>query len=464
MRPIALSQVAAWVEGRHLGDDVTVEAVGTDTRALPPGALFVALRGEHFDAHSLIPQAEAAGASALLLHRDVPTSLPRILCADTEEALGELAAGLQKGRPAVVVALTGSNGKTSVKMLTHGILARAGRTYLNPGNRNNEIGLPLAVIDAPEDAQFAIYEMGAGKPGDIAYLASIAPPQVALVNNIAPAHIERMGSLLGIAETKGAIYEALPDDGVAVINADDAFAPYFMQIAGSRRIFRFGIENGGDVHASRIRHEVDGSRFILHTPAGRADVRLPLPGVHNVMNALAASALALAAGAGFEAIVQGLENAIPVKGRQIAHALGHGAVLVDDSYNANPGSVMAAIATLAQSGQDAWLVLGDMAELGAGASVLHSEIGSQAKAAGIARLWTVGKLSRSASAAFGPGAAHFDSQDSLVQALRAALVARAPGALRMLVKGSRSSAMDKVVGALLADVASPATGEGGHAA
>ena len=464
MRPIALSQVAAWVEGRHLGDDVTVEAVGTDTRALPPGALFVALRGEHFDAHSLIPQAEAAGASALLLHRDVPTSLPRILCADTEEALGELAAGLQKGRPAVVVALTGSNGKTSVKMLTHGILSRAGRTYLNPGNRNNEIGLPLAVIDAPEDAQFAIYEMGAGKPGDIAYLASIAPPQVALVNNIAPAHIERMGSLLGIAETKGAIYEALPDDGVAVINADDAFAPYFMQIAGSRRIFRFGIENGGDVHASRIRHEVDGSRFILHTPAGRADVRLPLPGVHNVMNALGASALALAAGADFDAIVQGLENAAPVKGRQIAHPLGGGAVLVDDRYNANPGSVLAAIATLSQSGQPAWLVLGDMAELGPGASVLHSEIGSQAKAAGIEGLWTVGKLSRSAAAAFGPGATHFDSQDALVQALRDALAARGDGSLRVLVKGSRSSAMDKVVAALLADAAGRTTGEGGHAA
>lgn len=463
MRPVALSQVAAWVEGRHLGDDVTIEAVGTDTRQLPAGALFVALRGENFDAHALIPQAEAAGARALLLHRDVPTSLPRILCADTEEALGEFAAGMQRGRPAVVVALTGSNGKTSVKMLTHGILSRAGRTYLNPGNRNNEIGLPLAVIDAPEDAQFAIYEMGAGKPGDIAYLASIAPPQVALVNNIAPAHIERMGSLLGIAETKGAIYEALPDDGVAVINADDAFAPYFMQLAGNRRIFRFGVENGGDVHASRIRHEVDGTRFILHTPAGRADVRLPLPGAHNVLNALAASAMSLAAGAGFDAIVQGLENAAPVKGRQVAHPLGRGAVLVDDSYNANPGSVMAAIATLAQSGQDAWLVLGDMAELGAGGSLLHGEIGSQAKAAGLARLWTVGKLSRNTAAAFGAGASHFDSQELLVEALRRELAARAEGPLRVLVKGSRSSAMDKVVGVLLADAAH-ATGEGGHAA
>ena len=422
MRPVALSQIAAWVEGRHLGADVSVEAVGTDTRTLPPGALFVALRGEHFDAHTLVPQAEAAGASALLLHRDVESALPRILCADTEEALGEFAAGMQKDRPAVVVALTGSNGKTSVKMLTHGILARTGRTYINPGNRNNEIGLPLAVIDAPEDAQFAIYEMGAGKPGDIAYLASIAPPQVALVNNIAPAHI-----------------------------------------AGTRRIFRFGVENGGDLHASRIRHEVDGSRFMLNTPAGRADIRLPLPGAHNVLNALAAGALALAAGADLDAIVQGLENAVPVKGRQIAHALANGVVLVDDSYNANPGSVLAAIATLAQSGCEAWLVLGDMAELGGGASALHSEIGAEARAAGLAGLWTVGKLSRSASAAFGHGARHFDSQQALVDSLRETLAVRGATPLRILVKGSRSSAMDKVVGALLAD-ATPKPGEGGHAA
>lgn len=460
MRPVQLSQIAAWVEGRQLGADVTIEAVGTDTRSLQPGALFVALRGENFDAHDLVAQAEAAGAGALLLHRDIPSQLPRVLCADTEEALGEFAAGMQKGRPAVVVALTGSNGKTSVKMLTHGILARAGRTCINPGNRNNEIGLPLAVIEAPEDAEFAIYEMGAGKPGDIAYLASIAPPQVALVNNIAPAHIERMGSLMGIAETKGAIYEALPDDGVAVINADDAFAPYFSQIAGSRRIFRFGVENDADVSASRIRHETDGSRFLLHTPAGNADIRLPLPGAHSVMNALAAGALGLAAGASFDAVVQGIENAAPVKGRQIAHALGNGAVLVDDSYNANPGSVLAAIATLAQSGGESWLVLGDMAELGLGAAGLHAEIGVQAKSAGITRLWTVGRLSQSASTTFGQGAMHFESQQALTEALQSELSARKGQPLRVLVKGSRSSAMDRVVTALLGNN----QGDTGHAA
>jgi UDP-N-acetylmuramoyl-tripeptide--D-alanyl-D-alanine ligase len=459
MRPVALSQVARWTQGRHLGADVDITSVGTDTRALVPGALFVALRGENFDAHDFIAEAEARGAGALLVHRDVDSSLPRVLCADTEEALGEFAAGMHKGRPAVVVAMTGSNGKTSVKTLTHGILSRAGRTYINPGNRNNEIGLPLAVLDAPEDAQFAIYEMGAGKPGDIAYLASIVPPQVALVNNIAPAHMERMGSLLGIAETKGAIYEALPDDGIAVINADDAFAPFFQQIVGNRRSFRYGIENGGDVRATRILPEAGASRFHLQTPAGSADIHLPLPGQHNVLNALAASALAIAAGAGFDAVVEGLQQAEPVKGRQVATRLPNGATLIDDSYNANPGSVAAAIATLAQGGGEAWLVLGDMKELGPDAEALHAQVGAQARAARLGRLWTVGSLSAAASTAFGADGAHFASQDELVAALRRAL--RAHGdrvGLRVLVKGSRSSAMDQVVAALLAD------GGDGHAA
>ena len=459
MRPVLLSTVAHWCEGRHLGDDVVIGAVSTDTRTIVPGSLFVALRGENFDAHDFVAEAQARGASALLLHRDVETDLPRVLCADTQEALGEFAAGMQQSRRAVVVALTGSNGKTSVKALTQGILSRAGRTYFNPGNRNNEIGLPLAVLDAPEDAEFAIYEMGAGKPGDIAYLTSIVAPQVALVNNIAPAHMERMGSLLGIAETKGAIYEALPDDGVAVINADDAFAPYFAGIVGARRSFRFGIDNDADVRASRIAIGVEASRFLLHTPAGSQEIELPLPGRHSVMNALAAAALALAAGAPFSAIVEGLRNAEPVKGRQIAHVLGNGAVLIDDSYNANPGSVSAAIATLAPHGASAWLVLGNMAELGETAAALHADIGRQARRAGLGRVWTLGELAREASAAFGEGGRNFASHEALVAALAAEL---RPG-VRCLVKGSRSSAMDKVVSALLTDNNKNSEGTG-HAA
>jgi UDP-N-acetylmuramoyl-tripeptide--D-alanyl-D-alanine ligase len=272
---------------------------------------------------------------------------------------------------------------------------------------------------------------------------------VSLVNNIMPAHIERMGSLLGIAETKGAIYEALPDDGVAVVNADDAFAPWFMQRIGARRTLRFGLENDADVRASGLVASADGTRFRLHTPAGDADVQLPLAGRHSVMNALAATALALGAGASLDNVLAGLADAQPVPGRQVPHTLRGGAVLVDDSYNANPGSVAAAIAALVQSGGEAWLVLGDMKELGEGGALLHADIGAQARRAGIARLWTVGELSAEASRGFGDGARHFDTQAALVAALAPALAQAAPG-LRCVVKGSRSSAMDKVLAALLA--------------
>jgi UDP-N-acetylmuramoyl-tripeptide--D-alanyl-D-alanine ligase len=460
MRPLALGDIARWCEARLLGDadaaGLCVDAVAIDTRKLDPDdgrrVLFVALRGENHDAHDHLDEAQARGAGALLVSRTIETDLPQLLCSDTVQALGELAAGAQQGRPATVIALTGSNGKTSVKTLLLGILERAGldeasRAYANPGNRNNEIGLPLAVLDAPEDARFAIYEMGAGKPGDIAYLTSIVRPHIALVNNIAPAHLERMGTLLGVAQTKGAIYEALPADGVAVINADDAFAPYFTTLAQGRRVLRFGLDASADITARSVRGDADGSRFELVTPAGNAQVALPLPGRHNVMNALATAALACGAGVALDTIRHGLDNARPVPGRQVAHTLANGAVLIDDSYNANPGSVEAALSSLASAGSESWLVLGDMAELGEGSELLHAQVGDSARNKKIARLYTVGTNSRAAARAFGADARHFDDQEALLHALRGDL----RGGVRVLVKGSRSSAMDKVVAALLAD-------------
>jgi len=449
MRPVLLSQLALWCEGRLIGNDLAIECISTDSREDLQRGLFVALKGERFDAHDFVEQAKANGAAALLVHRVVDTDLPHILCADTEEALGEIAAGLAKDRPAVVLALTGSNGKTSVKTMLHSILDGAGKAYVNPGNRNNEIGLPLAVIDAPEDAEFAVYEMGAGKLGDIAYLTSIVTPTVALVNNIAPAHIERMGSLLGIAETKGAIYEALPDDGIAVVNVDDAFATYFLERIGRRGVLRFGIENNADVTAKQLQLYAEQSHFELVCPAGRADITLAFTGRHNVMNALAATAMALAAGASFEAVIAGLQRARPVAGRQAAMRLNNGAVLIDDSYNANPGSVAAAIDSLAAAcaldNRQSVLVLGDMAELGETATALHAQIGLAAKTQGIASLYTCGRLSAAASAAFGPQARHFNARNELIVALKQ----MANADQRILVKGSRSSRMDEIVKALV---------------
>lgn len=463
MKRLPLSMIAHWAGGELHGDDAMIDAVSNDTRTLGVGSLYVALRGERFDGHDFAMDAAGRGASALLVeHLLGGIDLPQVVVADSELALARIAAGIQHGRAGKVVAITGSNGKTSVKVLVSSILQRAGEIYINPGNRNNEIGLPLAVIDAPDSAEFFVYEMGAGKPGDIAYLTAIAQPEVSLVNNIAPAHIERMGSLLGIAETKGAIYADLAEDGVAAINADDAFAEYFANLATGRRVIRFGIEHSADVSARDIRLREDGSDFRLIAPQGEIDVTMNMPGRHNVLNALAAASLALGCGVSLATIAEGLAAAEPVKGRLIAHTLAGGAVLVDDSYNANPGSLNAAIDTLAAGAGESWLVLGDMRELGPEGEALHADAGRRAKAAGIARLYALGELSAAAAKAFGEGGNTFGSHDALAAALRTELDnGKAP---RVLVKGSRGSAMDRIVTMLLASENNKNGGEKPHAA
>jgi UDP-N-acetylmuramoyl-tripeptide--D-alanyl-D-alanine ligase len=449
MKRLPLSLLAHWAGGELIGDDLVIGSLTHDTRTLVPGSLYVALRGERFDGHDFAYDASMRGAAAVLVDHEVKVEVPQVVVPDTLLALARIAAGLQRDRVEKAVAITGSNGKTSVKTLVVSILQRAGVTYFNPGNRNNEIGLPMAVIDGPDDADFSVYEMGAGKPGDIAYLTDIVTPEVALVNNIAAAHLERMGSLMGVAETKGAIYEALPADGTAVINADDAFAEYFASRVPDRRILRFGLDATADLTARDIRATADGSAFLLVAPHGEVAVDLHLPGRHNVLNALAAAGVAMACGVSLAIIAEGLSAAQPVAGRQVAHALPNGAVVIDDSYNANPGSLVAAIDTLAaasaQAGGEGWLVLGDMRELGDDAEALHADAGRRAKAAGLRRLYTLGPLSAAAAAAFGEGAHSFDNHASLADALRAELRA----GVRCLVKGSRGSAMDRIVAALL---------------
>jgi UDP-N-acetylmuramoyl-tripeptide--D-alanyl-D-alanine ligase len=455
MKRTPLSLIAHWAGGEIHGEDTAIDAISKDTRTLAPGSLYVALRGDRFDGHDFAADAVARGASAMLVERLLDVALPQILVADTQHALGRIAHGMQRDRAAGVFAITGSNGKTSVKTLLLAILQQVAReehkvVYANPGNLNNEIGLPLAVLDAPEDADFAVYEMGAGKPGDIAYLTDIVRPRYALVNNIAPAHLERMGSLQGVATTKGAIYAALPADGVAVINADDAFGIWFEQhIVGQPprcRVLRYGLDHSADVGALAIRPSATGSQFLLTSPIGTVEIALALPGRHNIGNALAAASLALAAGIGLDPIAQGLARAEPVPGRQVAHQLPNGAVLIDDSYNANPGSLAAAIDALAGGKDEGWLVLGDMRELGPDGQALHAQAGRRARDAGLKRLYTLGPLSAAASSAFGDGGRHFQDHDTLAAELASELHA----GVRCLVKGSRGSAMDKIVKALLA--------------
>jgi UDP-N-acetylmuramoyl-tripeptide--D-alanyl-D-alanine ligase len=445
MLNLRLSEIALWTHGKLHGVDAPARGVSTDTRKLAPGELFVAIKGEHHDGHDHLAQAAERGAAGALVSRRVDARVPQVIAADTVLALGDLASAVRAQRRARVVGITGSNGKTTVKAFTASILQHHGRTHSNAGNFNNEIGLPLSLLSMPEDAEYAVIEMGAGKPGDIAYLAAIARPEVGLVNNIAPAHLERMGSLEGVAETKGALYQALPADGTAVINADDAFADFFAGLAGTRRVLRFGFDEKADIHALAMEMRADGSTFNLIVPGGSRRARLPLPGRHNIANALAATALAHALDVPLTTIVAGLENVNAIGGRLQRRRASGGWHVIDDSYNANPGSTAAAIATLALQPDERWLVLGDMAELGADAAALHARIGEQARGAGIDKLFAVGAFSQNAVRAFGESALQFEDQAGLIAALRKALH---PG-VTVLVKGSRSSAMERVVAGLL---------------
>ncbi|MEO5828962.1 MAG: UDP-N-acetylmuramoyl-tripeptide--D-alanyl-D-alanine ligase [Rhodanobacter sp.] len=441
---MALGIIAMWTAGRLLGADAEVTGVAIDTRKLKPGDLFVAIKGERADGHDYLAEAAARGAVGAMVTHKVDCELPQVLVNNAELALGDLASAVRAQRNVRVVGITGSNGKTTVKTLVAAILSRHGRTHVSSGNHNNELGLPLSLLAMPLDTEYAVFEMGAGKPGDIAYLAAIARPDIGLVTLIAPAHLERMGSIEGVAETKGALYQALPADGTAIINADDSFASFFVGLAGSRQVLRFGLEHDADVGADIVEQRVDGSRFVLSTPQGDAEVALPLPGRHNIVNALAAASVALALEVPLDTIVAGLEHAPSVAGRLRREVTAGGWTVIDDSYNANPGSMAAAIDTLLLAAGERWLVLGDMAELGADARALHAGIGAMAQQRGIERLFAVGPLGAATVEAFGAEATHFDDKAALIVALQTQLHA----GVTCLVKGSRSAGMEQVVAAL----------------
>ncbi|MFZ2237168.1 MAG: UDP-N-acetylmuramoyl-tripeptide--D-alanyl-D-alanine ligase [Dokdonella sp.] len=441
---LRLSDVASNTQGRLIGEDVAVRSIATDSRTLAPGALYVAIRGERFDGHEFVRAAQASGAVAALVDKEILIDLPQVVVTNTELALGSIAAAARQRSNARVVAITGSNGKTTVKTLLAAVLSAHGSTHASSGNYNNEIGLPMSVIALPADARFAVFEMGAGKPGDIAYLMSIAKPDIGLVNNVGAAHLERLGSLDGVARAKGAIISGLPADGVAIINADDAFADYFIGLAGSRRLVRYGVAVDAQVRGEVVGQPA-GSFRIVHG-AQSVSITLGLAGSHNVSNALAVAAIAIALDVPLATIKAGLESVVPVAGRLATHRHRSGAIVIDDSYNANPDSFAAAIATLADQRGRRILVMGDMKELGPGADELHEQVGSRASDAGIDELHAVGDFSAFAVRAFDGAAFLHDSQDELIAALRPLL----ENGTTVLVKGSRSSAMDKVVNALLA--------------
>ncbi|WP_341890577.1 UDP-N-acetylmuramoyl-tripeptide--D-alanyl-D-alanine ligase [Variovorax sp. YR752] len=440
-------------EARLIGDPaITVDRVHTDTRSLRHGDLFVALRGERFDANDFLAQARAGGAVAAIAERGLEAlDLPGLEVADSGAALLQLAGGWRARHTLPLIAVTGSNGKTTVTQMIASILRawQGDAALATEGNLNNHIGVPLTLLRLRQnDEQWhraAVVELGMNHPGEITQLAAIAAPTVALVNNAQREHQEFMASVEAVARENGCVIAALPADGTAVFPADDEHAPLWRELAGARRLMRFASEGEAEV-TGRAVWSVDHWTLSLDTPAGSALVELRVAGTHNVRNALAATACALAAGCPLDAAVRGLQAFEPVKGRSQLKAIvrgGQRVTLVDDSYNANPDSVRAAIDVLAGLPGPRWLLLGDMGEVGDQGPAFHAEVGAYAKQRGIEQVWVAGELMRHAAQACS-GARHFADAPALIAAL-----AEAPAAASIVVKGSRFMKMERVVAALM---------------
>jgi UDP-N-acetylmuramoyl-tripeptide--D-alanyl-D-alanine ligase len=446
MRVMRLSELAGPLAAELVGADCEFTGVSTDSRELQSGDLFVALRGEHFDGHEYLSQAQQGGACAALVSQRVDAALPLLRVADTQDALGRLGAYNRDLFDGPLVAITGSAGKTTAKNLVASVLSCRGRTLATEGNFNNEIGVPLTLLRLAPGCQFAVVEMGAARMGDIAWLCQLGRPSVALLLNAMPAHLEGFGSVERIAEAKGEIFDALGPDDFAVINADQQWAARWRERAGEATVLDFGLRAAAAVTASEIRTTgVQGVSFTAHTPAGDTPVRLALPGKHNVATALAAIAVGLACELSIAEIRAGLEAARPVPGRLVTTAAPGGATVVDDCYNANPGSVRAAIDLLAGCGGRRTLMLGAMRELGTDSEILHREIGVYAREAGIDGLWGIGEELRPTVDAFGAGGRFFADREAAVTALPGAFASEDT----VLVKGSRGAAMEVLLQALL---------------
>jgi UDP-N-acetylmuramoyl-tripeptide--D-alanyl-D-alanine ligase len=444
MMTMPLSQAAQVLQAKYRGKDVTFRGISIDSRTLNEGNLFVALQGPHFDGHDYIEQARDRGAVAAAVTHLVGDAIPQVEVEDTRLALGELAAHWRSQFSMPLVAVTGSNGKTSVKEMLASILRCCGETLATEGNLNNDVGVPLTLFRLAAEHDYAVVELGANHLGEIAYLAKLAKPTVGVVTNAGPAHLEGFGDVAGVARGKGELFQQLAPDAICVINSDDAFAGLWYSMAAGRSVVRFGLSGEADVRAADWKGDISGSDIELITPEGGASFRLPLPGRHNVMNALAAAACAVALGIAPQRIAQGLAAVHAVHGRWESLPGIHGIRLIDDTYNANPGSLHVALELLSRADGETWLVLGDMGELGEGGEQLHRGVGEEARQAGVKRLFTLGELARQAALAFGEGAEAFTDLD----ALNRRLVEVVHQGLIILVKGSRAMHMERVVQAL----------------
>lgn len=455
---LMLSECAKSVGGELVGGDVAVTSVSIDTRAIQPGQTYIAIKGENYDGNAFVSQAIAAGATSAIVHKGVDAVIPHIVVDDTRLALADLAGIWREKLALQVVGVTGSNGKTTVKEMIAAILGVQAKVLFTQGNLNNDIGVPLTLLRLNEQHQYAVIEMGANHPGEIAYTSRIAKADVAVITNAGPAHLEGFGNIEGVARSKGEIYQALSQTGIAIINKDDAFYDDWKVLTGERQSFSFGFSANADVSARNVSAEIlheelsgqnNSARFVtrfeLLTPKGGLEISLRLAGRHNVINALAAAAACLALDIELEQIKQGLESLLPVKGRLQPLIGSRGNIVIDDTYNANAASLEAGLDVLINCPGKPWLILGAFGEQGPNSPQIHHNLGKLIKAKGVKRLMAVGDDARNTVQAFGQGASFYATQNELINALNGEL----QGNEALLIKGSRAQRMEHVTTALL---------------
>lgn len=447
MIAVSLTKIAAYLKGKLHGNDASINHVSTHSDAIQEATLFVALVGKNHDAHTFLEAVVSNGVKAVLVDRkvDVPQHVSQIIVGDTTQSLGKLGQYVKEQVRPFSLALTGSCGKTTVKEMLSEIMATQGKVHTTSGNFNNEIGVPLTLLGLTEGDQFGVFELGANHIGEIDYTSGFISPDIALVNNIGAAHLEGFGSLDGVAQAKSEIYKHVPHDGCAVVNLDGGYADFLQEKSKHCRQIFFSATKTADICATQLKSDAHGCyKFMLHTPTDTAPVSLKLAGRHQVDNALAAASMAYAAQVPLADIVHGLTQVQPVDGRMRVYQFSD-ITMVDDTYNANPSSVKAAIDWLSQSSGDKWLVLGDLGELGPDEQKLHQEIGVYAHDKGLDRVLTLGTLSQHVSQNF-PNGEHYDEMSSLIQDLSSQLSDGKK--ISLLIKGSRSAKMERLVQAL----------------
>jgi len=452
MISMSLSKAAAAIDLNYKGEEIIFTGCSIDSRATQAGNLFIAINGENFDGHDYVSKAEENGAVSSIIEKDINHTKPTLKVSDTRKAMGLLAGKWREELSIPVVAITGSNGKTTVKEMVSSILSEISEVHATSGNLNNDIGVPLTLFGLDKKHDYAVIEIGANHPGEIEWLSAIARPNIAVITQCAPSHLEGFGSVEGVAKAKAEIYSGLQTSGTAIINADDSFADFWKDTCQNKNQLTFGMKSkDAIVRAEKIEFIPEHATVNFNLVFGKDEVgiSLPLSGDHNVMNALAAAACCLSLDISLETIKGGLEKMVPVKGRLQIKKGKRNVRIIDDTYNANPRSLSAAIDVLSAYNGSRYLVLGDMGELGDLAIQHHVEAGEIAKAANIDGLFSIGELSLNAMQSYGKGASHFESFDGLEDALERTLADVMNEETTILVKGSRYMKMEQIVNALM---------------